>query len=147
MRTRKRRVRKSCCKWTWRSSQHSRPNLCWMLRGKPWRLANYCWIRSPRSDRNAEASREEILLQVDVAFFTALKAQSVLDVARQTLETRKLLLDQVAALATNKLRSDLDLSFSKVAYEEGNLLVAKAQNDLEEAFAVLSMLLRDRAKH
>ena len=86
------------------------------------------------------------MLQVDVAFFTALKAQSVLGVARQTSDIRKLLLDQVTALATNKLRSELDLSFSKVAYEEGNLLVAKAQNDLEEAFAVLSTLLGDREK-
>jgi outer membrane protein len=81
-----------------------------------------------------------------VAFFTSLKAQSVLAVAQQTVDTRKLLLDQVAELATNKLRSDLDLSFAKVTYEEGNLLVAKAQNDLEEAFAVLSTLLGDREK-
>lgn len=114
--------------------------------GRTAHLLNSSRLYSRAQDANAEATREEILLQVDVAFFTALKAQSVLDVAHQTLETRKLLLDQVTALATNKLRSDLDLSFSQVAYEEGNLLVAKAQNDLEEAFAVLSTLLGDREK-
>ena len=114
--------------------------------GRTAHLLNSSRLYSRAQAANAVATREEILLQVDVAFFTALKAQSVLDVARQTLETRKLLLDQVTALATNKLRSELDLSFSQVAYEEGNLLVAKAQNDLEEAFAVLSMLLGDREK-
>ncbi len=114
--------------------------------GRTAHLLSSSRLYSRAQNANAEATREEILLQVDVAFFTALKAQSVLDVARQTLETRKLLLDQVTALATNKLRSELDLSFSQVAYEEGNLLVAKAQNDLDEAFAVLSTLLGDREK-
>jgi outer membrane protein len=114
--------------------------------GRTAHLVNSSRAYSRAQDANAEATREEILLQVDVAFFTALKAQSVLAVAQQTLDTRKLLLDQVAALTTNKLRSELDLSFSKVAFEEGNLLVAKAQNDLEEAFAMLSTLLGDREK-
>ncbi len=114
--------------------------------GRTAHLVNSSRSYSRAQDANAEATREEILLQVDLAFFTSLKAQSVLAVARETLDTRKLLLDQVAELATNKLRSDLDLSFAKVAYEEGNLLVAKAQNDLEEAFAVLSTLLGDREK-
>jgi outer membrane protein len=114
--------------------------------GRTAHLVNSSRSYSRAQDANAEATREEILLQVDVAFFTSLKAQSVLAVAQQTVDTRKLLLDQVAELATNKLRSDLDLSFAKVTYEEGNLLVAKAQNDLEEAFAVLSTLLGDREK-
>jgi outer membrane protein len=114
--------------------------------GRTAHLVNSSRSYSRAQDANAQATREEILLEVDEAFFTGLKAQSVLEVARQTLDTRKLLLDQVAELTTNKLRSDLDLSFAKVAYEEGNLLVAKAQNDLDEAFAVLSTLLGDRQK-
>ena len=114
--------------------------------GRTAHLVNSSRSYSRAQEENAQATREEILLQVDVAFFTALKAQSVLAVAQQTLETRQLMLDQVIALATNKLRSDLDLSFAKVAYEEGNLLVAKAQNDLEEAFAVLTTVLGDREK-
>jgi len=75
--------------------------------GRTAHLLNSSRLYSRAQNANAEATREEILLQVDVGFFTALKAQSVLDVARQTLETRKLLLDQVTALATNKLRSQL----------------------------------------
>ncbi len=112
--------------------------------GRTAHLLNSSRLESRAQGANAEATREEILLQVDVAFFAALRAQSVLAVARQTLDTRKLLLDQVQALAQNKLRSDLDLSFAQVAYEEGKLLVAKAENDLDEAFNVLSTLLGDR---
>jgi len=99
---------------------------------------------SSAGDSNAEATRDRILLQVDVAFFSALKAQSILAVARQTLDTRKVLLEQVDALAHNKLRSDLDLSFATVAYEEAKLLVAKSENDVEAAFTTLSTLLGDR---
>jgi outer membrane protein len=115
--------------------------------GRTAHLVNSSRLTSRAATANAEATRDEILLQVDISFYTALKAQSVLDVARQTLETRKLLLDQVTALTTNKLRSELDLSFSEVTYEEGGLLVAQAENDLEQAFNSLSTLLGDREQH
>jgi len=114
--------------------------------GRTAHLLNSSQLYSRAQDANAEATREQILLQVDVAFFAALKAQSVLVVAHQTQEARSLLLDQVSALATNKLRSDLDLSFAKVSFEEANLLVAQAQNDVEAAFAVLAQLLGERQK-
>ena len=112
--------------------------------GRTAHLLNSSRLYSRAQGANTQATREVILLQVDVAFFAALRAQSVLAVARQTLDTRKLLLDQIQALAENKLRSDLDLSFAQVTYEEGRLLVAKAQNDLDAAFNVLSTLLGDR---
>jgi len=115
--------------------------------GRTAHLVNSSRLSSRAAAANTEATREEILLQVDVAFFAALKAQSVLDVARQTLETRQLLLDQISALATNKLRSELDLRFAEVTYEEGRLLVAQAQNDLDQAYNALATLLGDREKH
>lgn len=115
--------------------------------GRTAHLVNSSRLSSRAATANAEATRDDILLQVDVAFFAALKAQSVLDVARQTLETRKVLLDQISALATNKLRSELDLRFAEVTYEEGQLLVAQAQNDLDQAFNSLATLLGDREKH
>ncbi|HXZ26283.1 MAG TPA: TolC family protein [Nitrospiria bacterium] len=104
-------------------------------------------LSSKAEDSNAEATKDQILLDVDVAFYTALKAQSILAVARQTLDTRKVLLEQVDALARNKLKSDLDLSFATVAYEEAKLLVAKSENDVEAAFTALSTLLGDREQH
>jgi outer membrane protein len=114
--------------------------------GRTAHLVNSSRLSSRAATANAEATRDEILLQVDVSFYSALKAQSVLDVARQTLATRKVLLDQVSALATNKLRSELDLRFAEVTYEQGRLLVAQAQNDLDQAFISLETLLGDREK-
>jgi outer membrane protein len=109
-------------------------------------LLNSSRLSSRAASANTEATRDELLLQVDVSFYTTLKAQSVLDVARQTLQTRKVLLDQITALTTNKLRSELDLRFAAVTYEQGQLLVAQAQNDLDQAFNSFATLLGDREK-
>ncbi len=49
--------------------------------GRTTHLLNSSRFASRAAAANTEATRDEILLQVDVAFFTALKAQSVLDVA------------------------------------------------------------------
>ncbi|HEU5396892.1 MAG TPA: TolC family protein [Verrucomicrobiae bacterium] len=89
-------------------------------------------------NQNASATREQVLLQVQANYFDALEAQSVLRVAQQTLDTRQLLLDQVTALATNKLKSELDVSFARVAVEEARLLVQRAQNGADAAMTSLS---------
>jgi outer membrane protein len=91
--------------------------------------------------QNAAATREQVLLDVDANYFGALQAQAVLHVAQQTLDTRQLLLDQVSLLASNKLKSELDMSFAQVALEEGRLLLLKAQNDQDAALASLSTAL------
>ncbi|MGD0613878.1 MAG: TolC family protein [Verrucomicrobiota bacterium] len=91
--------------------------------------------------QNAAATREQVLLGVDTGYFGALEAQAVLNVAHQTLDTRQLLLDQVSVLASNKLKSELDVSFAQVALEEGRLLVQQAQNGADTAMASLSTAL------
>jgi outer membrane protein len=92
-------------------------------------------------DQNAATTREQVLLDVEVNYFGALRAQAVVKVAEQTLNTRQLLLDQVTLLASNKLKSDLDVSFAQVAVEEGRLLLQKAQSDQDAALAALSTAL------
>jgi outer membrane protein len=89
-------------------------------------------------NQNANATREQVLLNVDVDYFSTLEAQAVVNVAQQTLDMRRLLLDRVMVLASNKLKSDLDVSFARVAFEEGQLLLQKAQNNLEASLASLS---------
>jgi outer membrane protein len=111
--------------------------------GKTSHLVGSTKLRARAQEAIADATKESILLQVDVAFYSALKAQSVLAVARQTLDTRRSVRDQVDALAKNKLRSDLDLSFAAVDYETARLLVAKSENDLDAAFASLATALGD----
>jgi outer membrane protein len=98
-------------------------------------------FQAQAENQNANATREQVLLQVNVSYFGALEAQAVLHVAQQTLDTRELLLNQVSLLASNKLRSELDVSFARVAVQEGKLLLQKAQNNLDDATTSLSTAL------
>lgn len=109
--------------------------------GRTANLTGSAKLRAQAEANNAQATREQILLAVDGAFFAAQQAQSVTRVAEQTVSARQLFLDQVSALATNKLRSDLDVSFARVNFEDGRLLLSKAQNDLQAAFAQLATLM------
>jgi outer membrane protein len=109
--------------------------------GRTWDLSKSAKLRAQAERMNSSAAREQILLEVNAAYFSALESQSVLRVAEETAKSRQLFLNQVTSLATNKLKSELDVSFAKVDYEQARLLRAKASNDLQAAFATLSTLL------
>jgi outer membrane protein len=89
----------------------------------------------------AAATRANVILQVDVAFYSALRAQNVLAVALQTVDNRQTIADQVTALASSKLKSGLDVSFANVNLGEAKLLLADAQNQIRAAFADLSVAI------
>ena len=59
----------------------------------------------------------------------------------QTVESRSVLVEKIQALTNAKLKSDLDLSFSKVEFARAKLLQLQARNDYEAARAGLSALL------
>lgn len=109
--------------------------------GRTANLTGSARLRAQAEENNAQATREQVLLEVDAAYYQALQAQAVARVANQTIATRQSFLDQVTALATNKLRSELDVSFARVNLEESKLLLSKAQNDLEAAFSALSTVM------
>lgn len=90
---------------------------------------------------DAEASREDIVLATDQVFFAVIEAQETLKVAAQTVSARQAINDQVSALTSSKLRSDLDLSFAQVNLSQAKLLQLNAQNDLDAAKAALSAVL------
>jgi outer membrane protein len=91
--------------------------------------------------QDANATREQILLAVDQAFYSALEAHDVLTVARQTVNARQTVADQIQALFNSKLRSQLDLSFAQVNLAQSKLLVLDAQNNENASLATLSMML------
>lgn len=93
------------------------------------------------ASQSANQTREQVLLGADTSYFSALAAQAVLRVARQTLDTRQVLLDQITELATNKIKSELDVSFAQVEVQQARLLVEQAQNDAAAAMATLSTAL------
>ncbi len=102
--------------------------------------------RAEAQQDNALATRANIILQVDVAFYAALRAQNVLIVAQETVGNRQTIADQVTALANSKLKSGLDVSFANVNLGEAKLLLADAQNQIRSAFADLSVAVGSAAQ-
>jgi len=90
---------------------------------------------------DAEASREDIILATDQVFFAVIEAQETLKVAAQTISARQALTDQVSALTSSKLKSDLDLSFAQVNLSQAKLMQINGQNDLDAARAALNAVL------
>ena len=88
-----------------------------------------------------ESSREQVLLNVETSYLAALEAQSVLAVARETLASRQLVVNQVQALENSKMKSSLDVSFAEVALEEANLLIQQSEGQAEGTMASLSAAL------
>jgi outer membrane protein len=115
--------------------------------GRTWDLTKSAKLRTRAQEMNLEATREQILLEVNNAYFSSLAAQSVLRVASETVRSRQQVLEQIQMLATNRLKSDLDVSFVSVDLDQAIILLAKATNDLKASFAVLSTLLAEREPH
>ena len=97
--------------------------------------------RAEAQQDNALAARANVILQVDVAYYAALRAQNVLVVAQETVNNRQTIADQVTALANSKLKSGLDVSFANVNLGEAKLLLADAQNQIRSAQADLSVAI------
>jgi len=98
-------------------------------------------LQAKADEQNAAATKEDILLAVDQAFYNALQTHAVLRVAEQTVASRQLLSDQVYALTKSKLRSDLDLSFANVNLAQAKLLYLDALNNDQVSAATLSAIL------
>ncbi len=98
-------------------------------------------LQAKADEQSAAATKEEVLLAVDQAFYNALQTHAVLRVAEQTVASRQLLSDQVSALTKSKLKSDLDLSFANVNLAQAKLLYLDALNNDKASAAALSAIL------
>jgi outer membrane protein len=98
-------------------------------------------LSAKAENQNALATREQVLLAVDQAFYGVLQAQAVLHVADETVANRQVVVDQVQALAKSALKSDLDLSFAQVNLAQAKLLLLDARNNEKGAQAALAALL------
>lgn len=90
---------------------------------------------------NSRATRQQVVMAVDQAFYGVLQARAVLHVAEETVGNRQVVVDQVQALAKSALKSDLDLSFAQVNLAQARLLLLDAQNNEKGAQATLAALL------
>ena len=114
--------------------------------GRTTNLVSSSEFHAKAEDQNALATQQDIILAVDEAFYNTLETHALLQVAEDTVKTRQTLVDQVQALTDAKLRSDLDLSFSKVDLARAKLLLLESNNNYEASLSTLSAVLgyRDR---
>jgi outer membrane protein len=92
-------------------------------------------------DQNAAATRADILLVVDQAFYNSLETKALVTVAEETVRARQTLVDKIQALTDAKLKSQIDLSFSNVELARAKLLLLESQNNYETSLASLSAIL------
>jgi outer membrane protein len=98
-------------------------------------------FQAKASDQQSEATREDIVLAADIAFYNALEAQATLQVAKSTVKARQDVGDQVDALTASKLKSTLDQSFAQVNLSQAKLLNLDSQNQYDAAMASLNEVL------
>jgi outer membrane protein len=98
-------------------------------------------FQAKASDQQSEATRQDIVLAADIAFYNALEAQATLQVAKSTVKARQDVGDQVDALTASKLKSTLDQSFAQVNLSQAKLLDLDSQNQYDAAMANLNEVL------
>jgi outer membrane protein len=109
--------------------------------GRTSNLISSANLAAKAESQNAIATREQVLLAVDQAFYSALQAHAILTVAQQTVAARQTVANQVGALFKNKLKSELDSSFANVNLAQAKLLLLDAQNNENAARTSLSAVL------
>jgi outer membrane protein len=98
-------------------------------------------LQAQASQQTYQATRYDVLLAVDQAYFATLRAQALVKLAEQTVAARQILSDQVTELAKNKLRSQVDVAFADVNLSEAKLLLLRSQDQVRAAFAEFTRAL------
>jgi outer membrane protein len=98
-------------------------------------------LEASAAEQTVAATKYDVLVRVNQAYFGTLRAQAMVKVAQETVAARQLLVDQITALFNNKLRSELDVSFVDVSLSQAKLLLLQSQDQVQEAFAELTRAL------
>jgi outer membrane protein len=86
-------------------------------------------------------TRSDVLLAVHQAYLEVLRATATVRIAKETVQARMLLVEQVQELAKAQIKSALDVSFAKVALSEARLLLESATNSERAARSELAAAL------
>jgi outer membrane protein len=117
------------------------PTLTGSLTAQDANLVASSKLQERAQQANELATREDVVLITDQAFYNALQAQALLQVARQTVNLRQATQNQVNQLTQNKLRSTLDLTFANVNLSQAQLLELDAQHNADATMAALDEVL------
>ena len=109
--------------------------------GRTGNLVASAKLQAQASAQTTVATRFDVILGVNRAYFGVLEAQALVRVAQDTVSARQTLDDQVTALGKAQLKSQVDVSFADVNLSEAKLLLIRAQSNLQQAFVDLARAL------
>jgi outer membrane protein len=89
------------------------------------------------SEEALRADTDRVALDVQQAFLQVLQAQRLLQVNQQIVAQRQLVARQAETLRQNGLTSRVDVDLAEFNVSQAQLAVARAQDDIEVAFAAL----------
>jgi len=98
-------------------------------------------LQAKAQEQSALATEQDVLLATDQAFYRLLDAQSILDVAKATVQARGDVQSLTQALTKSALKSDLDLNIASADLSQAQLLQLDAENSVASASAALAELL------
>lgn len=109
--------------------------------GRTSNLISAAKLEEKAQNASAIATENDIVIATDQAFYNALQAQALYQVAKQDVDMRQTTDTQINQLTKNKLKSTLDLSFADVNLSQAKLLLLNAQNQLDSTMAALDSVL------
>jgi len=109
--------------------------------GRTHNLVANAKLQEKAQQQNAMATEQDILLAIDNTFYRLLDAQSLLEVAKATVQARSDVMNLTQALTNSKLKSELDLNMAAADLSQAQLLQLDAENSVASARAELAALL------
>jgi outer membrane protein len=98
-------------------------------------------LQQEAQNQTTLATQQDVLLATDQAFYRLLDAQSLLDVAKATVNARGDVQNLTSALTKSALKSDLDLNIASADLSQSQLLELDAENGVASASAMLAAIL------
>lgn len=95
-------------------------------------------LQAGAAQQNMQATKYDVLLRVNQAYFGTLRAQALVRVADQTVAARQTVSDQVTTMYNNKLKSEVDVAFANVELSRAKLMQMQAQEQVQVQFAELA---------
>jgi len=89
-------------------------------------------LQAQAAAQTTQATRYDVILGVNRAYFAVLGSQALVRVAEETVTARQTLADQVTALGNAQLKSQVDVNFALVNLSEAKLLLIRARANLEQ---------------
>jgi outer membrane protein len=98
-------------------------------------------LQEKAQDQTALATKQDVLLATDQAYYRLLNAQSLLDVAKATVAARGDVRNLTSALTRSALKSDLDLNIASADLSQAQLLQLDAEDEVASSSAALAAVL------